>query len=52
MHLVMDREVSVSNPAGPNVFSTRLSFESNSSDFSLFVFVALFVTYSKVSRGP
>ena len=38
MHLVMDREVSGSNPGGGKCFSTRLSFESRPSDISRFMF--------------
>ena len=39
VQLVMDREVSRSNPGGVKCFSTRLSFESNSSDISRFMFI-------------
>ena len=33
----MDRELNGSNPVGVKCFSTRLSFESNSSDISRFI---------------
>ena len=38
MYLVLDREVSDSNPGGFKSFSPRLLFESNSSDISRFMF--------------
>ena len=38
IQLGMDREVSGLNPGGVNYFSTRLSLESNSSNFSRFMF--------------
>ena len=38
MHLVMEREVSGSNPGGVECFSTQLSFESNSSHISRLMF--------------
>ena len=38
MHMGMDLEVSGSNAGGVKYFSTRLSFESNSSEISRFMF--------------
>ena len=38
VHLVMDLEVNGSNPDGVKYYSSRLSFESNSSDISGFMF--------------
>ena len=38
VHKVMKREVNGSNPGGVKCFSTRLSFESNSSDISRLMF--------------
>ena len=39
VHLDQDREVNGSNPGVVKIFSTRLSFESNSSDFSRLIFL-------------
>ena len=46
VHQVKDREISGSNPDGVKCFSTRLSFESNSSDISRFMFKIRFGSFS------
>ena len=39
VRMVMKREVNGSNPGGVKCFSTHMSFESNSSDISRFMFL-------------
>ena len=48
VHMVMYREGRGSKPGGVKCFSTRLSFESNSSDISRFMFPFQFITYELV----
>ena len=47
-HMIMDPEVSGSNLGGVKCFSTRQSFESNSSDISRFIFVFCVSSYIKL----